>query len=175
VNPLHTLPANLPKIHFYPILPFMAWSFKWSFSFWLCHKQLVQFFSSPMHATYPTHLILLDLIFGNEYKLWSPPMAFIYYYIYISKGPLVQNLKVLITEGIRDMVHYCPTHPPWFNLPNNIWQRQQIINFLIMQSSSLPLTLFLVGLTILLSIPFLNMLYPSSSLRVTDYNYYCYC
>jgi hypothetical protein len=26
-----------------------------------------------------------------------------------------------------------PPHPPWFNHPNNIWQRIQAVKFIIMQ------------------------------------------
>jgi hypothetical protein len=37
VNPLHTPPTNLPKVHFDPTLPSTPWSFKWPFSFGLSH------------------------------------------------------------------------------------------------------------------------------------------
>jgi hypothetical protein len=71
VNLLHTLPANLLKIHFDPTYAsvFQVVSFLPAFPPKLC-----TLLSSPMCATCPTHLILLDLIclmIGDKYKLQS--------------------------------------------------------------------------------------------------------
>jgi hypothetical protein len=61
VNPLHTLPANVPRIHFDTILPSMPRSFEWSFSFGLSHQNFVHL---PLlsHTTCPGHIILPYLI-----------------------------------------------------------------------------------------------------------------
>jgi hypothetical protein len=52
----HT-PANLPKVHFDPILPSAPWSFKWSLSFGLSHQNPIPI--SPLahacHMTQPPH------------------------------------------------------------------------------------------------------------------------
>ena len=48
---------------------------QWSPSLWLPHQDPIHPFSSPIHATCPAHLILLDFItrtiLGEEYKSFS--------------------------------------------------------------------------------------------------------
>jgi hypothetical protein len=48
VNPLHTPPTNLPKVHFDSILLSTSWSFQWSFTFRLSLQ-------NPVHASSLSH------------------------------------------------------------------------------------------------------------------------
>jgi hypothetical protein len=48
LNPLHTPPTSLPKVHFEPILPSTPWSFSWSFSFGLSRQ-------NPVHVSHLSH------------------------------------------------------------------------------------------------------------------------
>ena len=118
-DPLHTSPFHFLKIHFNIILPSTSWSSKWSFrsshqspvwasplphtcyiplpfhSSWfdlpscLPTEALYEPLLSPIRATFPSHLILLDLIFLHvfppkpcmslsslPYVLHSPPISF---------------------------------------------------------------------------------------------------
>jgi hypothetical protein len=61
-----------------------------------------------------------------------------------------------------------PSHPPWFNHPNNIMWRIQVMNFIIMQLS--PRSVFLPFRSKYLpqNIMFSETLSPCSSLKVRD-------
>jgi hypothetical protein len=62
-NPVHTTPSHLFKINFNithpPVLVFLVVSVLLAFP----SKSYMDSFSAPIHATFPVHLILLDLSF----------------------------------------------------------------------------------------------------------------
>jgi len=60
--PVHTFPSYFPKIQCTIILPSMPRSSKWSFPSGFLATILYTVLTSPMHATCPSHLILI----------WSP-------------------------------------------------------------------------------------------------------
>jgi len=72
MNPvrIHTLYI---KIHCNITLPSTPTSSKWSLPSGLLTTILYVFLISPLHTTFPTHLILHDLlltlVFGEEYRL----------------------------------------------------------------------------------------------------------
>jgi hypothetical protein len=62
INPVHTSPSYFLKIHFNIIFSFMLNSSKWPRSLRFPHQSLYGPLLSPIRATCPAHLIILDLI-----------------------------------------------------------------------------------------------------------------
>jgi hypothetical protein len=77
MNPVHTLPPNLPK-KCSNILPSTLRSYGWSLPFMFSDQNLV-FLISPIYATCPAHLTFLDLRtlirFGETIKLRSSSLC----------------------------------------------------------------------------------------------------
>jgi len=78
-NPVHKPTSNLLEIHPNIIHPSMPRSPQWSPSLRFPHQDLYTPLSSPIRATCPAHLILLDFItrkiFGEEYKSFSSSLC----------------------------------------------------------------------------------------------------
>jgi len=79
IDSVHTSTSHLLKAHLYIILPSTPGSSKWSLSLRFPHQN--HLYASPLsiHATCPTHLILLDLItrtiLGEEYRSLSSSLC----------------------------------------------------------------------------------------------------
>jgi hypothetical protein len=65
INPIHTIPFYLSKIHFNILHPPTSWSSQWSLYFSLSHQYHICIPLLPIRATCPTYLILLDLCNTN--------------------------------------------------------------------------------------------------------------
>jgi len=73
INPIHTFPHYFPNMHSNIIFPSMISLPSGLFPSGHPTELLYAFLFSPMHATYPAHLILphwmTRIIFGEDYKL----------------------------------------------------------------------------------------------------------
>ena len=78
-NPVHIPTSHLLKIHPNIIHPSTPRSPQWSLSLRFPHQDPIHPLSSPIRATCPAHLILLDFIIrtilGEEYKSFSSSLC----------------------------------------------------------------------------------------------------
>jgi len=79
LHPVPTTPSHFLKIHLHIILPSRSGSPQWSPSLRLPHQNPVRTSRSPIRATCPAHLILLDFtthtILGKEYRSLSSALC----------------------------------------------------------------------------------------------------
>ena len=78
-NPVNLPTSHLLEIRLNIIHPFTSRSPQWSSSFRFPHQDPIHPLSSPIRATFPTHLILLAFItrtiLGEEYKSFSSSLC----------------------------------------------------------------------------------------------------
>ena len=78
-NPVHIPTSHLLQMHLKIIHPSTPRSPQWSPSLWFPHQDPIHPLSSPIRATFPAHLILLDFItrtiLGEQYKSFSSSLC----------------------------------------------------------------------------------------------------
>jgi hypothetical protein len=104
-------------------LPSVKWSkwSQWSLSIWLATNILYAVLFSPIRATYPAHLNLLDLIIliilWEEYKLWSsifmqfpPTSCHFISSVQIFSTSCSQTSSVYVPPLMSPILHYALTY-----------------------------------------------------------------
>ena len=94
-NPVHIPTSHLLEIHPNIIHPSTPRSLQWSPSIWFPQQDPLHPLSSPIRATCPAHLILLDfitrIILGEEYKSFSSWLCNLLHSLYLVTSFLYFN------------------------------------------------------------------------------------
>jgi hypothetical protein len=71
INPIHTIPSCLSKIHFNIVYPPTSWSSQWSLSFWLSHLYsiCIPLLRHSYHMPCPSHPQVTSPVIVNNYTM----------------------------------------------------------------------------------------------------------
>ena len=111
INPIHAPKSHFLRTHFHISLPPMPGSSKLSLSLRLPNKILHTPLLSPIRATCPTHLFIVDfitrIIFGEKYRSFSTPgCSFLHSPVTLSPlGPNILNTLLSNTLSLRSSLN----------------------------------------------------------------------
>jgi hypothetical protein len=102
INPVHTIPSYLSKLHFNDIAPLTSRSSLWPLSFWLSHQNptCIPFLPNACHMPYLSHAPWLD----HSNYTWRRVQVMKLLIMQISENiQILQNLKIMffLTTSVK--------------------------------------------------------------------------